>query len=109
MNNKILLYIEGKNVEGAKKTLYYVDGTIEIRDSKWRLLETSNFGRKLTMLDMENMFNKIYVDATPPQKEKLIKERREAKDKITSDSEESPSLETPKFEEVLKEASIKAA
>lgn len=60
MNNRILLHIDHK--EDGSNVLYYDDGTITTCDENYKVVESHNFGRRFTMLDMQKMFNKKYLD-----------------------------------------------
>lgn len=60
MARHILLHIDHKSDD--EKVLYYDDGTVETRDGKYQLISSEFFGRELTMLDMQKMFNKKYTN-----------------------------------------------
>lgn len=107
MAQHILLHIEGKGKdhEDENKTLYYADGTVEIRSPQWVLIETQNLGKDLTLLDMEDMFDKIYEDVTPHAKAKLLKKRAKEKAQLAGDLAALEALEEAEqnYEEILPE------
>ena len=89
----VLMHIEGKNDPTKNKTLYYADGTIEIRDPHWKLLQSQNIGRDFTMLDMEDRFNIVYEGHTPEAKAKILKKLAKEAAKKAGDQKKLAALE----------------